>query len=112
MNQKSKHNFNKKYQRKTFIDIAYCVSDKVILKHWIQSESEVRFKIKFQWSETKIVSEAFNSVHDLVFISLKNNPTMLPRLKRTTKKKIFHSSVNTFDMQVVGSMEEIGKSLT
>ena len=51
-------------------------------------------------------------MHDLVFISLENNPTMFPKLKTTTKKKIFHSSVNTFDMQVVGSMEEIGKSLS
>ena len=53
----------------------------------------------------------FNLVQNLVFNSLENNPLMLPTLKRTAKKKIFHSSVRTFDIDEVGSMKEIGKSL-
>ena len=36
---------------------------------------------------------------------------MLPTLKRTAKKKIFHSSAIIFDMDEVGSMEDIAKSL-
>ena len=47
-------------------------------------------------------------MQDLVFNSLENN-LMLWRLKWTTKKKIFHSSVSTFDMDKDGPMEEISK---
>ena len=49
-------------------------------------------------------------MQDLVVF--KNNLTVLPKLKRTTKKKISHSSVSIFDMDEVGFMEEIGKSLS
>ena len=37
---------------------------------------------------------------------------MLPTLKRMMKKKIFNSSVNTFHINEVGSMEDIDKSLS
>ena len=50
-------------------------------------------------------------MQNLVFTSIENNLIMLPTLKITTEKKIFYSSVSTFDMDKVGSMEEIGKSL-
>ena len=81
----------------------------------IQSE----FEINFLRSEFKIGCEVFNLVQYLVFSCLENNPVMLS-LKRTTKEKISHFSVSTFDIDEVGSMEhggnicmeETGKSLS
>ena len=75
---------------------------------WIPSE----FEVNFQKIEFRCGFEAFNIVQDLIFNSLENDRRILPILKRAMKTNTLHLSVITFEMYEIGSMEEIGKSLS
>ena len=96
------------------------VSNKVILMHWIHlSNSKLNskwipseFEVNFQKIEFKCGFEAFNIVQDLIFNSFENDRRILPILKRAMKTNTLHLSVITFEMYEIGSMEEIGKSLS
>ena len=115
MKQKSKNNFNENikeiffFNSVAFFPIKWLWSAEFrVNSKWIQRE----FEVNFQWSEFEVSIEALNLVQDLVSSSLENNLINLQTLKRTTKKKIFYSSVSTFGVNKVGSIEEIGKLLS
>ena len=115
MKQKSKNNFNENIKEFFFFNsVAFCPikwlrsAEFRVNTKWIQRE----FEVNFQWNEFEVWIEALNLVQDLVSSSLENNLINLQTLKRTTKKKIFHSSVSTFGVNKVGSIEEIGKLLS
>ena len=64
----------------------------------------------WSWIQSKFSKNCKKWIQSLILSSLENNPIMMPTL--TTKDKIFHSSVSTFDINEVGSKEEISKSLS
>ena len=51
-------------------------------------------------------------MQDLIFNRLENDRRILPILKRAMKTNTLHLSVITFEIYEIGSMEEIGKSLS
>ena len=84
----------------------------MILKHWIHlSEFKVEFELNFLRREFKVGFEAFNSVQDLVFSNLENNPNVATA-KKNDEQNICIPLWALLTIDEVDSMEEIGKSLS
>ena len=82
------------------------------MKHWIHlSEFKVEFELHFLRREFKVRFEAFNSVQDLVFSNLENNPNVATT-KKNDEKNICIPLWALLTIDEVDSMEEIGKSLS